>query len=126
MRDIYSKTLKILAKEFEKDTSKWQDISYSCIVRINVKISITFKAIFRFNGIYQNTHDIFYRTRTNNLLLWNCKILNCQNNLEEKNQRAEHITLLNFRLYYKATVIKSAWYWYKKRRRSMEKNRVQN
>ena len=118
VKDLYSENYKTLMKEIKDDTKRWRDIPCSWIGRINiVKMTILSKAIYEFNVIpLQLPMAFFYRTRTKNLKI--CmetqKTLNSQSNLRKKN-RAGGIRLLDFRLYYKATVIKTIWYWHKNR-----------
>ena len=52
MKDLYDKNFKSLKKEIEEDLRRLKDLPCSWIGRINiVKISISLRAIYRFNAI---------------------------------------------------------------------------
>ena len=97
------------------------------IGRINIiKMSILPKAIYRFNAMSIKLPMVFFIESEQKILqfVWNQKeIMNIQGNLE-KEILLEGIRLCAFRIYYKATVIKTAWYWHKTRLcTSMEQDR---
>ena len=76
-------------------------------------MTMSHKAIYRFNTIIIKISDFFTEKENKNLkFIWNHRRLNNQIYLRRKNKAGGNI-LPDFKLFYKAIVIKTAWYWQK-------------